>query len=84
MSIEVAQASSWSAELRVLPLKQRGYRWGRRRQEIFVQLADQLEDLLTGRTAEPASVLDLTEAAHVGDLTSPVVQPNPSMEFVVD
>jgi hypothetical protein len=84
IEIEVTQASAWSAELRVLPFKQRGYRSGRRRQELLVRLADQLEDLLT--EPAPSSVhVDLTEGVpQIVDLTSPVVQTNRVMGLIND
>ena len=85
IEIEVTQASSWSAELRVLPWKQRRYRWGRRQQEIFVQLADQLADVLAGRTREADRAIDLTaEVPRVIDMTSPAVPSNPALGLGID
>jgi hypothetical protein len=75
IEVEVTQASSWSAELRVLPWKQRRYRSGRRRQQLLTELADQLEVLLTDTTRAP---IDLTERTGASiDLTEEAVATRP-------
>jgi len=75
IEIEVTQASSWSAELRVLPWKQRRYRSGRRRQQLLMDLADRLQELLTGTTTAP---IDLTDRVAAIDLTREAA-PTPPM-----
>jgi hypothetical protein len=63
IEIEVSQSSSFSAELRVLPWKQRRYHFSNRRQDWFVEIANQLEEVLTAHEIELRDLVDLVEPA---------------------
>ena len=61
IEIEVSQASSYSADLRVLPWKEHRIHWGHHRRDWLLEIADHLETALTGEFVEVISRLDVMD-----------------------